>query len=281
MAESFEYIDAHVHLWDLGRRDQQWINADSPIRRNFGITDLRAAVESTRVNRVVLAQVINDEDETWDFIEHSAREELIAGVIGWTDIAVPQLPEKLTELTARGQLVGVRHQLLAETDPVAWLQRPEVTRGLAALARLGLVFDLIVRPEHFGAAISAARTHPSLQFVLDHIGKAPIASGQLEPWATGLRRLAAEPNIACKLSGMMTVANMNSWTYEDIAPFTEVAVEAFGPSRLMFGSDWPVSIQAASYDEVFEVAELICSQLSEGERKRILGGTARSVYGIP
>jgi L-fuconolactonase len=274
------YVDSHAHLWDLGRRDQPWIAANSPIRRNFGVGDLRAAIAPTPITRVVLAQVINDEDETRDFLEHSAREELIAGVVGWIDIAAANLSEKLSALTTTGHLVGIRHQLLAEADPVAWLQRSDVHRGLAELARSNLVFDLIIRPEHFAAAISVVRAHPSLQFVLNHIGKAPIAAGDLEPWATGLRRLAAEPNVACKLSGMMTIADVNSWTYDDIRPFTEVVVEAFGPSRLMFGSDWPVSTQAASYLQVFEVAELICSPLSASERHDILGGTARTIYRI-
>jgi L-fuconolactonase len=275
-----EYIDSHAHLWDLDRRDQGWIGVDSPLRRNFGIDDLRAATAPTPISRVVLVQVINDEAETWDFLACSAREELIAGVVGWTDIAAPNVSDKLGELMATGHLVAIRHQLLAEPDPIAWLQRSDVHRGLAELARSNVVFDLLIRPEHFAAAIDVVRAHPSLQFVLNHIGKAPIAAGKLEPWATGLRQLAAEPNVACKLSGMMTIANMNSWTYDDIRPFAAVVVEAFGPSRLMFGSDWPVSTRAASYGEVFEVAQLICSQLGESERDNVLRGTARTIYRI-
>jgi L-fuconolactonase len=277
---SAEYVDSHAHLWDLDRHDQGWIGVDSPIRRNFGTDDLRVAIASTPISRVLLVQVINDEAETWDFLECSAREELVAGVVGWTDIAAPKVSDKLGALMATGHLVAIRHQLLAEPDPIAWLQRSDVHRGLVELARSNLVFDLLIRSEHFAAAIDVVRAHSSLQFVLNHIGKAPIAAGKLEPWATGLRQLAAEPNVACKLSGMMTIANMNSWTYDDIRPFAEVVVEAFGPSRLMFGSDWPVSTQAASYGEVFEVNQLICSQLSESERDDVLRGTARTIYGI-
>lgn len=271
-------VDSHAHVWDLGVRDQGWIPGGSPIRRNFSITDIQTAMETTPVTRVVLVQVINDEEETWDFIAHSRDHDFIAGVVGWVDLAAPTSPDKLTDLTATGQLVGIRHQPLAEVDPAGWLGRADVQRGLTVLNRLGLVFDLIIRPEHYEVAVEVARRNPSLQLVLNHLGKAPIASGQLEPWASQLRRLAAEPNIACKLSGLMTIANVGSWTYDDIRPFTEVAVAAFGPDRLLFGSDWPVSIQGASYRQVYEVAELICRELSEDERAAFLGGTARRLY---
>jgi L-fuconolactonase len=271
-------VDSHAHVWDLGVRDQGWIRDGSPIRRNFAVTDLQTAMASTPVTSVVLVQVINDEDETWDFVAHSREHEFIAGVVGWVDLAAPAAQDKLLDLMATGQLVGIRHQALAEVDPAQWLARPDVQCGLTVLTGLGLVFDLIVRPEHYDVAVEVARRNPSLQFVLNHLGKAPIASGQLEPWASQLRRLAAEPNIACKLSGLMTIADVSSWTYDDIRPFTDVAVAAFGPDRLLFGSDWPVSIQGASYQQVYEVAELTCCDLSQDERAKFLGGTARRLY---
>jgi L-fuconolactonase len=137
----------------------------------------------------------------------------------------------------------------------------------------------MIRPEHFPAAVESVRAHPSLRFVLDHLGKAPIASGQLEPWASGLRRLAAEPNVWCKLSGIHTIAAPGA-TYPDLEPFVEVALEAFTPARLVFGSDWPVSRQAVAYAQVCDTAIRACASLSPAERAAVLGGAAREVYGL-
>lgn len=269
-------IDAHVHLWDLGVRDQPWIPAGSPIRRSFTVADLRAAISSAPVQGVLLVQVINDPRETADFLA-CAKDELIAGVVGWADLRDPAFPDLLVALQATGPLVGVRHQALAEPDAASWLTSSSVGRALDELERAGMPFDLILRPAHLPAAVAVARAHPSLRFVLDHLGKPPIAQSQLEPWAGLLRRLAAEPNVVGKLSGLQTVANP-SWTFPDLAPFLEVALEAFGPQRLIFGSDWPVSTPVASYPQVLEVANRACAGLSATERAAVLGGTACEVY---
>ena len=279
MAEAVGVVDAHVHVWDLQAQNHGWIPPGSPIRRDYGLGDLRSTVAGTPVERVVLVQVINDAAETRAFLEHARAEELVAGVVGWIDLGRPDLDEALDALAGEPALVGIRHQALAEADPSGWLRSPEVQRGLSALEARGLPFDLMFRPEHFPAAVETVRAHPSLRFVLDHLGKAPIASGQLEPWATGLRRLAAEPNVSCKLSGIHTIAAPDA-TYADLAPFVEVALEAFTPARVVFGSDWPVSLQAASYADVVETAIRACAALSPAERSAVLGGNARQLYGL-
>lgn len=271
-------IDAHVHLWDLGVRNQPWIPAASVIRRSFSVADLRAVLSGTPVERVVLVQVINEAGETADFLS-AADGDLVAGVVGWADLAAPAVADVLEELAADGPLVGVRHQALAERDPAGWLTSAPVRRGLAALERAGLPFDLMLRPEHLGAAVAVARAHPSLRFVLDHLGKPPIATGSLEPWATSLRSLAAEPNVGCKLSGVHTIAAPD-WTPADLDPYLETALDAFGADRVLFGSDWPVSAQAASYAQVVQVAAGACRTLSPGERAAVLGENARRVYGL-
>lgn len=271
-------VDAHVHVWDLQIHDHGWMPPDSPIRRNFGLDDLRSTVAGTPVESVVLVQVINDADETCAFLEHARNEDLVAGVVGWIDLARPDLDEALDAL-AGSALVGIRHQALAEADPAGWLRSPAVQRGLSVLEARGLPFDLMVRPEHFSPAVDAVRAHPSLRFVLDHLGKAPIASGELEPWTSGLRTLAAEPNVACKLSGIHTIAAPGA-AYADLAPFLEVATEAFTPARMMFGSDWPVSLQATTYADVVDTATRACAELSADERSAVLGGNARRVYGL-
>ncbi|UOY01779.1 amidohydrolase family protein [Blastococcus sp. PRF04-17] len=271
-------VDAHVHVWDLDAHDHGWMRPDAPIRRNFGLADLRTALAGTPVERVVLVQVVNDADETRVFLEHARDDDLVAGVVGWIDLARPDAHGALSELAHDPALVGIRHQALAEADPAGWLRSAEVRRGLTALEARGLPFDLMIRPEHFPAALDTVRQHPSLRFVLDHLGKAPIASAQVEPWATGLRALAAEPNVWCKLSGVHTIAPPN-WVYADLAPFVEVALEAFTPHRVVFGSDWPVCLQAATYAEVWAAVTTACAPLSSAERAAVLGRTALELYG--
>lgn len=277
MSDGPGVVDAHVHVWDLARRDQGWVPAGSPIRRTFTLDDLHRAVDGTAVESVVLVQVINDADETGDFLDHARADPLVAGVVGWIDLGRPDIAEALPALAEDKALVGVRHQALAEADPAGWLRSDGVQRGLAVLEDLGLPFDLMFRPEHFPAVLDTVRAHPSVRFVLDHLGKAPIASGRTEPWATGLRSLAGEDNVCCKASGLHTIAPPD-WTYDDIAPFLEIALDAFGPGRLVFGSDWPVSLQSAEYAQVLEVVTRACAQLSEAERGAVLGGTARTLY---
>lgn len=275
--EAVPMLDSHVHLWDLGVRDQAWIPAGSPLRRTFDADDLRRTLAGTPVDGVILVQASNDPGETADLISCAIREDLVRGVVGWADLRSPAFPAALAELAATGQLLGLRHQALAEADPAAWLRSAAVRRGLAVLQTAGLPFDLMIRSAHFPAALETVREHPSLQFVLDHLGKPPIASGELEPWAAGIRSLAAEPNVACKLSGLQTIASAD-WTYAELAPYVDVALEAFGPGRLIFGSDWPVCTPAASYPRVCDVAQIACSGLSAPERMAVLAGNARAIY---
>jgi L-fuconolactonase len=279
VAEDLCVVDAHVHVWDLHEHRHSWIPEGAPIHRDFDLADLRSAVAGAPVERVVLVQVVNDAEETRTFLEHARTEPLIAGVVGWVDLGRRDISDALGALTAGAALVGVRHQALAEADPAGGLRSADVRRGLSALEAFGLPFDLMIRPEHFSAALDVVRTHASTRFILDHLGKAPIATGQPEPWASGLRRLAAEANVWCKLSGVQTIAAPN-WTYADLAPFVEVVLDAFTPERVIFGSDWPVSLQAATYAQVFEVARRACASLSTAERASVLGGNARAVYGL-
>jgi L-fucono-1,5-lactonase len=273
-------LDSHVHLWDLAVRDQAWIPAGSPIRRSFGVRDLRCALAGTPVDGVILVQVINDADETDDLISRARAEDIVHGVVGWADLQAPDFEAVLSALASTGRLLGLRHQALAEADPAGWLRSPGVRRGLAVLETAGLPFDLMIRPAHFPAALQVVREHPALQFVLDHLGKPPIASGELEPWASGIRALAAEANLACKLSGLQTIASPD-WTYAELAPYLDVALDAFGPARLIFGSDWPVCTAAAAYSRVCEVAQAACSGLSGPERAAVLAGNARAIYRCP
>ncbi|WP_329329151.1 amidohydrolase family protein [Streptomyces mirabilis] len=275
-------VDAHHHVWDLSVRDQDWITGPElqPLRRDFGVADLAPQTRAAGVDRTVLVQTITVPEETPEFLALAARSELIAGVVGWTDLTRPVVAHELArlrELPGGRHLKGIRHQVQGETDP-EWLLRPDVRDGLAAVAEAGLVYDLVVLPHQLPACVRAAADHPGLTFVLDHLGKPPIATGALNPWATAVRALAELPNTVCKLSGMVTEADHAKWTVDGLRPYADTVLDAFGPGRLMFGSDWPVCTLAASYGQVVDAAEELTGGLGAEERAEVFGGTATRVY---
>ncbi|HLL35371.1 MAG TPA: amidohydrolase family protein [Streptomyces sp.] len=277
-------VDAHHHLWDLSVRDQDWINGPelASLRRDFTVYDLRAETTAAGVGRTVLVQTVTVPEETPELLALADGHDLIAGVVGWTDLTRPDVADELARLRALPggrHLKGIRHQIQAEPDP-EWLLRPDVRRGLAALADAGLVHDLVVRPHQLPACVRAAAAHPDLTFVLDHLGKPPVAVGATEPWAGSVRALAALPNTVCKFSGLVTEADLASWTVDDLRPYADVVLDAFGPHRLMFGSDWPVCTLAATYGEVLTTAAELTAALGEAERAEVFAGTATRVYGL-
>jgi L-fuconolactonase len=272
-------IDAHHHLWDLSARPQDWLDDLEPIRRDFGPEDLRAVTGPAEVDATVLVQVLNDVDETADFLAVAGESDLIAGVVGWVDLTAPDVADQLARLRSGpggDRLVSIRHLVQSEPDP-DWLMRPEVLAGLRAVRDAGLAYDVLTRAHQLPAAVVAARAVPDMVFVLNHLSKPDIAGGVLEPWATHLAALAAEPNVVAKVSGLVTEAGPQ-WTVDDLRPYVDVALKVFGPSRLMAGSDWPVCLLAASYAEVFDAAAQLCAGLSAAERDQVFGGTAARVY---
>ncbi|XVS61548.1 amidohydrolase family protein [Actinosynnema sp. CA-299493] len=290
-------IDAHHHVWRLlpgppdrpgpSRRAHDWLAGEdlAPIRRDFTLDDLSAVAAVAEIDRTVLVQVVPEVAETADFLALSADEGkgLVAGVVGWVDLTDPGVDEVLAALREGpgGELlVGVRHLVQGESDP-RWLTRPDVRRGLRAVADAGLAYDLLTLVHQLPAAIETVRELPGATFVLDHLSKPPIVSGDLEPWASHLRELAAEPNVTCKLSGMITEADPVGWTVADLRPYADAVLEAFGPSRVAFGSDWPVCLLAGSYEEVVAAAEGLTAGLTDAERDEVFGGTAARVYRLP
>jgi L-fuconolactonase len=274
-------IDSHHHFWDPGRATYPWMTDDlAPIRRPFGPADLRPLIDGMRISRTILVQTRSSTEETEEFLATAAAERFIAGVVGWVDLTDPAVADEIARLRAApggDRLVGVRHQVQDEPDP-EWLARPDVRRGLAAVASAGLAYDLLVRPRELPAAFDAAAALPDLRFVVDHIGKPRIAAAEMEPWASRIRSMAELPNVACKLSGMVTEADWRSWTTVDLHPYVDAVLEAFGAERLLFGSDWPVCLMAASYDRVVGADRELLAALSDRERARIFGETAAEVY---
>jgi L-fuconolactonase len=277
--------DAHHHLWELARRPQPWLDGPEmdAIRRDFTLADLAPQAKAAGIGRTVLVQVLPSLAETAEFLALAGEQDLVAGVVGWADLTCAAVAETLAALRSGpggANLAGIRHLVQGEPDP-GWLARPDVRRGLRAVADAGLVYDLLTLPRQLPAAIEAARALPGLTFVLDHLSKPPIASGALQPWATLVRELAALPNVSCKLSGMVTEAGRPGWTVAGLRPYAEVILDAFGPSRVMFGSDWPVCLLAASYAEVVSAAQELAAGLDQDEQADVFGGTAARVYRLP
>jgi L-fuconolactonase len=277
-------VDAHHHVWDLAVRDQPWIAGDalSPLRRSFDFAELAGELGNERIDATVVVQTVSVAEETPELLALAAGSATVAGVVGWVDLTAPDIGDRLAALRAAPggeRLVGIRHQVQDEPDP-EWLSRADVRRGLRAVADAGLAYDLLTLPGQLVAAEATVRALPEARFVVDHLSKPPIATGEREPWATRIRALAAHPHVSCKLSGMVTEADWSHWTVEDLRPYADVVLDAFGPARVMFGSDWPVCTLAATYAEVVAAAEALTAPLSDDERAAVFGGTASTVYGL-
>lgn len=275
-------VDAHHHLWDISH-GYAWLDAPelSPIRRSFDTGDLSTVTAGSAVSHTVLVEAgRGDAAEAYEFLNIAADSPLISGVVAWADITDPDLAHTVSQYrTARGgnKLVGIRSQVQGEPDD-DYLRRPDVHHGLAALATAGLAFDLVLRMGQLPAAATAARAVPDVRLVLDHLGKPPISRGELSVWREALKRVAAQPNVAAKLSGLVTEADWTRWTPSDLRPYIHTALELFGPERLMFGSDWPVCLLAADYQQVVAAITQNIDDLTPAEQAAIWAGTAIRTY---
>jgi L-fuconolactonase len=277
-------VDAHHHFWDPSRADYPWMTDDlAAIRRRFGPEDLAPLMARAGINRTILVQTRSSLDESREFLATAFASDSVAGVVGWVDLADPAVGEVIAQLVEGpdgARLVGIRHQVHDEPDP-AWLLRGDVDRGIASVGAAGLVYDLLVRPRELPAALESVRAHPDVAFVIDHLAKPPIRAGELEPWLSLMRPFGKLENVACKVSGLVTEADWHGWKVDDLRPFVDAALEIFGADRLMFGSDWPVCLLAATYADVVEAARSATERLSPDERDELFGGTARRVYRLP
>lgn len=267
-------VDSHHHLWDLSR-GYAWLDSLPPIRRDFTVAELRETLAANGIEHTILVEAgLCEDEEVPAFLAIAEQTPEIAGVVGWCDLADPRLPES-------PWLVGARSQVQGELDP-RYLYRPDVRRGLEQVADRGLVYDLVVRVDQLRACADAAAATPGLTFVLDHLGKPSIRDGAagLAEWREVVEPLSKQPNVFAKLSGLVTAADWEAWKPTDLRPFIETAIELFGPSRLMFGSDWPVCLLAAPYERVLEALADNVSGLSAAERDDIWGGTAVRAYGL-
>ena len=243
---------------------------------------MRPSLLAHQVDATVVVQTIPVAAETPELLALAADEPMVAGVVGWVDLTAPDDGARLAVLRSGpggDRLVGVRHGVQAEPDP-RWLCRPDVRRGLAAVAEAGLAYDLLVVPVQMPAAVETVTALPDLRFVLDHAGKPALASGEIASWRADIHALAALPNVAVKLSGLITEADHASWTVQQLRPVARTLLESFGPQRMMFGSDWPVCLLAGSYDDVLAAAAVLTAHLDERELAAVFGGSATLWYGL-
>jgi L-fuconolactonase len=275
-------VDSHHHFWDPGRATYPWmVEALEPINRRFGPEDLEPLLDEAGVYSTVLVQTRSSLDETREFLQIAAANDFVAGVVGWVDLTAPDVEAALAGLRAGpgGEtLVAIRHQVHDEPD-ANWLIGDAVQRGIAEVGQAGLAYDLLVRPRELPAALETVRRHPDVRFVIDHLGK-PIVNGFDPAWQRHLPELARIENVSCKLSGLTTEADWESWRTADLVPYVWRALDWFGDTRLMFGSDWPVCLLAGTYRRTLDAYLDALGNVPAQSFKRIFETNCVRFYGL-
>jgi len=274
-------IDAHQHVWDLGRATYSWLDSGSaPIDRTIDFDELRPSLRAAGVDGTVLVQSADNPEDTALMFDVAAANPEVLGVVGYVPLERPDdAAEALEKLKANPIFVGVRNLIHDQPDP-DWLLRPEVDAGLALLEAADIPFDLVaVLPRHLELVPILSERHPGLRIVIDHLAKPPIGRDSLEPWSSLMAVAASNPRVFGKVSGLYSsVGDAASWTPESVRPSFERAVELFGADRLMYGGDWPISVLAGGYERVWAGLSELFAELGVPERDAIRGGTARTFY---
>ena len=271
-------IDSHQHFWQVGRFDYPWMSSSlGVLYRDYLPNQLEPILAQNGVSKTVLVQASNSIEESRWLLSLTNEHPFIAGVVGWVDLGSDDIDRQLDELVSHPKFKGVRH--LVESEPADdWLVQPQVLRGLKRLSTYGVSYDLLVHTRHLKYIQKVVDACPDLKLVIDHMAKPPIANGEIETWRQELRQVAANEQLYCKLSGLVTEANWTSWTKSDLRPYVDCALELFGSSRLLFGSDHPVCLLAASYELVVASFRELLNELSGDEQQRIFGSNAAEFY---
>jgi L-fuconolactonase len=278
-------IDAHHHLWRYTAAEYGWIDEEMKVlRRDFLPRDLFAEMASAGIDGTVAVQARQTLEETRWLLDLAEENEAIRGVVGWAPIAGEEFPGCMEEFDGREKLKGLRHVIQGEVDE-HYILREDFNSGIRTMLGSGLVYDILIYERHLEDTIYFVDEHPEQVFVLDHVAKPLIGAGVLEPWASRMRELGRRENVWCKVSGMVTEADwrvdpLKAASLATLRPYLDVAVEAFGPERLMAGSDWPVCLVASGYEQWFGVLREYFAGFSEAEKARVFGGTVVEVYGL-
>jgi len=277
-------IDSHHHVWDLSVRPQGWMvgEAFNQIKRNFSINDLRKAITGCGIDKTVIVQTVINYDETPELLALADADELVAGVVGFLKIdsadAISYL-DKYEGMAGFKYLVGIR-DIAHDYEDVSYLAKPQVIKNVQELGKRGLVYDLLTKTPHMQAAIDLVKACPDTKFVLDHISKPYMAKGEMQPWADKITELASFENVVVKVSGLFTEADWKNWKKADFWPYLEHITKSFTPKRMMFGSDWPVCLLAATYRQSIDLMEDFTKSFSESEKSTFWAGTANRVYNL-
>jgi len=275
-----EFIDAHHHLWKYSAEQYPWmLDGMEGIRKDFLVPQLRSVTQAAGVSGTIAVQARQTVEETGWLLELAGGTSTILGIVGWVPLVEEDVARHLTTFSANPKLCGVRHVLHDEKDDF-YMLREDFNRGVSLLKNFGLVYDILIFERHLPQTLQFADRHPNQIFVVDHIAKPKIKKGILSPWDKEIVELARRENIYCKISGMVTEADWNNWTEDDLRPYFDTVLDAFGPKRLMFGSDWPVIEVACEYSRWAGIVKAWISQLSSADRSAIMAETAKTAYSL-
>lgn len=273
-------IDSHQHFWRYNPRRDGWITDDMAVlKRDFLPEDLIPELKANQIHGTVAVQADQSEQETMFLLDLASHSPQIKGVVGWVDLCSPELPKRLEYFSQFEKLCGFRHIVQSEPDD-RYMLRADFVAGVACLQPWNFTYDILIYPKHLPAAIELVAKFPQQRFVIDHMAKPLIRTRTISPWQQQLRELATNPHVYCKVSGLVTEADWQSWREADIRPYLDVVFDAFGPDRLMFGSDWPVCLLAGSYDRVKRLVVNYIHELPAQHQEKILGLNAASFYGL-
>jgi L-fuconolactonase len=271
-------IDAHHHFWNFDPERDAWITPEMEvIQKNFLPKNLKPLLAASGIDGTVAVQADQSDEETIFLLSLAEKNNFIKGVVGWVDLRADDLEQQLRNYVGRKLLKGFRHIIQGERDS-KFMIRPEFIRGISTIHRLGYTYDVLIYHHQLPMAIEFVRSCPEIPLVVDHLAKPPIKDGNWQTWAKGMRMLADFPNVHCKVSGMVTEADWFKWKSEDFKVYLDVVTEAFGPGRLMYGSDWPVCLIAATYEQQLLLLENYFSQFTPSERAAVFGLNAKKFY---
>jgi L-fuconolactonase len=270
-------IDSHQHFWKYSEAEYPWIGKGTSLQRDWMPADLEREAAKVHLEGSVAVQARQTLEESRWLLQLASESPFIKGVVGWVDLQSEKVEDDLASLSKHKKFVGVRHVVQSEPDS-QFMLKPEFLRGLGKLKPFNLAYDLLLYPKHLPVAVKVVRQFPEQRFVLDHIAKPLIRAGMTQPWRDDIRELSAHKNVFCKISGLVTEAKLQGWRKEDFRPYLDAVCETFGEDRVMFGSDWPVCLLAAAYEQVHGLAADYFNQFSVEAQKKFFGANAQSFY---
>lgn len=273
-------IDAHQHFWKYNPERYAWIDDSmANIRRDFQPEHLAPVLKANHMDGSVVVEAHPSEDETHNLLNLADKNPFIKGVVGWVDLLNPAVNKRLEYFSTFPKFKGVRHAVQSEPD-INFMLREDFQRGLSYLKNYNLVYEILIFPPYLSAAIQCVKNHPQQKFVLNHLAKPYIQDRKLEPWTSKIKELAGYSNVFCKLSGLVTEADIKNWKGDDFKPYLDIVINSFGTSRVMFGSDWPVCLLGATYEQVKTIIENFILMFDAEEKEKIMGLNALQFYNI-